>query len=195
VAPVLGRRFIGEKQIVLVDDGPRDRTGEIMAKEASKYLDVFRGPSHARPRSSARAHDGTWRRERILIIDANLQDPSELLPEIMPLTGQRAGVVYGQQRLRDADSMFKRIKAAVLSGLTGRMTNIDLPCDAGDLRSITRRVLDLLVAMPQRHRFIRGVVAWFGGTKVPLVYDRTRGRRPPHGPGQRRLEAATHDDD
>ena len=112
------------------------------------------------------------RGERILIIDADLQDPPELLPDMMALMDQGADVVYGQRRQRDGESLFKRATAAAFYRLIGRMTDVEIPLDAGDFRLMTRRVLDLLLAMPERHRFIRGMVAWIGGRQVPLAYDR-----------------------
>src|ERR1700758_1218901 len=91
---------------------------------------------------------------------------------MMALMDRGADVVYGQRRRRDGDSLFKRVTAAAFYRLIGRMTDVEIPCDTGDFRLMTRGVLDLLIAMPERHRFVRGMVAWIGGTQVPLVYDR-----------------------
>jgi len=113
------------------------------------------------------------RGERILVIDADLQDPPELLPEMMKLMDQlSADVVYGQRRQREGESLFKRATAAAFYRLMGRMTDVEIPLDAGDFRLLTRPVLDILLAMPERHRFVRGMVAWIGGRQVPIVYDR-----------------------
>jgi dolichol-phosphate mannosyltransferase len=83
-----------------------------------------------------------------------------------------ADVVYGQRRQREGESLFKRATAAAFYRLIGRMTEVEIPLDAGDFRLISRRVLDILLAMPERHRFVRGMVAWIGGRQVPIVYDR-----------------------
>jgi dolichol-phosphate mannosyltransferase len=91
---------------------------------------------------------------------------------MMALMDEGADVVYGQRRRRNGDSLVKRMTASVFYRLMGQMSETNIPCDAGDFRLITRQVLDLLIAMPERHRFIRGMVAWIGGTQVPLVYDR-----------------------
>jgi dolichol-phosphate mannosyltransferase len=90
----------------------------------------------------------------------------------MALMDQGADVVYGQRRTREGESLFKRATAAAFYRLIGRMTDVEIPLDAGDFRLITRRVLDVLLAMPERHRFIRGMVAWIGGRQVPIAYDR-----------------------
>jgi polyisoprenyl-phosphate glycosyltransferase len=164
----------GTGEIVLVDDGSRDRTWEVMVEAAGRdprivAVRLMRNHGH---QLALTAGLSICRGERTLIIDADLQDPPELLPEMMALMDQGADVVYGQRRQRDGESLFKRASAAVFYRLIGRMTDIDIPTDTGDFRLITRRVLDLLIAMPERHRFIRGMVAWIGGRQVPLVYDR-----------------------
>jgi len=91
---------------------------------------------------------------------------------MMVLMDDGAGVVYGQRRRRDGDGMLKRATAMIFYRLIGRMTEVEIPHDTGDFRLITRRMLDLLTAMPERHRFVRGMVSWIGGKQVPLVYDR-----------------------
>src|ERR1700758_752569 len=90
---------------------------------------------------------------------------------MMALMDQGADVVYGQRRRRDGDSLFKRATAAAFYRLIGRMTDVEIPLDAGDFRLVTRRVLDILLAMPERHRFIRGMVAWIGGRQVAIPHD------------------------
>ena len=110
-------------------------------------------------------------------IASDLQDPPELLPDMMALMDGADGkggadVVYGQRRRRDGESLFKRATAAAFYRLIDRLTDVEIPPDAGDFRLVSRQVLDLLLAMPERHRFIRGMVAWIGGRQVPLQYDR-----------------------
>ena len=97
---------------------------------------------------------------------------SELLPDMMKLMDEGADVVYGQRRQREGETLFKRATAAMFYRLIGRLTDVDIPSDTGDFRLMTRSVLDVLLAMPERHRFIRGMVAWIGGRQVPFLYDR-----------------------
>jgi dolichol-phosphate mannosyltransferase len=161
-------------EIVLVDDGSRDGTWQVMTDWAAKdprilAVRLMRNHGH---QLALTAGLTVCRGERILIIDSDLQDPPELLPDMMTLMDQGADVVYGKRRQREGDGLFKRATAAAFYRLIGRMTDVQIPLDAGDFRLITRRVLDLLIAMPERHRFIRGMVAWIGGKQVPLVYDR-----------------------
>ncbi|TAJ42984.1 MAG: glycosyltransferase [Reyranella sp.] len=164
----------GIAEVVLVDDGSRDRTWEVMTAAAAAdprivAVRLMRNHGH---QLALTAGLSVCRGERILIIDADLQDPPELLPDMMALMDQGADVVYGQRRQRDGESLFKRATAAGFYRLINRLTDVDIPADAGDFRLVTRRVLDLLLAMPERHRFIRGMVAWIGGRQVPLIYDR-----------------------
>ncbi|MBN9490325.1 MAG: glycosyltransferase family 2 protein [Alphaproteobacteria bacterium] len=161
-------------EIVLVDDGSRDGTWQVLANAAAEdkrviAVRLMRNHGH---QLALTAGLSLCRGERILIIDADLQDPPELLVDMMALMDQGADVVYGQRRQREGETLFKRATAAAFYRLIGRMTDVQIPRDAGDFRLITRRVLDILLAMPERHRFIRGMVAWIGGRQVPLVYDR-----------------------
>ena len=164
----------GVAEVVLVDDGSRDRTWDVMtaAAAADRRIVAVRLMRNHGHQLALTAGLSVCRGERILIIDADLQDPPELLPDMMALMDQGADVVYGQRRQRDGESLFKRATAAGFYRLINRLTDVDIPADAGDFRLVTRRVLDLLLAMPERHRFIRGMVAWIGGRQVPLIYDR-----------------------
>ena len=168
----------GTAEIVLVDDGSRDGTWETMRRAAAgdgRVVGVRLMRNHGH-QLALTAGLSVCRGERILIIDADLQDPPELLPDMMALMNDGPGggvdVVYGQRRRREGESLFKRASAAAFYRLIGRLTDVEIPSDTGDFRLMTRRVLDLLLAMPERHRFIRGMVAWIGGKQVPLVYDR-----------------------
>jgi dolichol-phosphate mannosyltransferase len=167
-------RLGGTAEIVVVDDGSRDGTWETMTKAAARdtrivAVRLMRNHGH---QLALTAGLSVCRGERILIIDADLQDPPELLPDMMALMDGGADVVYGQRRLREGESLFKRATAAAFYRLIGRMTDVEIPLDAGDFRLVTRRVLDLLLEMPERHRFIRGMVAWIGGRQVAIPYDR-----------------------
>jgi len=164
----------GSSEIVLVDDGSRDGTWQAMTEAAAKSprvvgVRLMRNHGH---QLALTAGLTVCRGERVLIIDSDLQDPPELLPDMMKLMDQGADVVYGQRRQRDGESLFKRLSAAAFYRLIGRLTDVAIPTDAGDFRLVNRRVLDLLLGMPERHRFLRGMIAWIGGKQVPLPYDR-----------------------
>jgi len=162
-------------EIILLNDGSSDRTWSIMA-------DLVRRDRHVVAVNLSRQHGHqlaitaglfSCRGERILTIDADLQDPPELLCEMWRLMESTdADVVYGLRRERQGESIVKRGTAALFYRLMRRVGYADLPVDAGDFRLMTRRVLDILNAMPEQHRFIRGMVSWIGLRQVPLAYDR-----------------------
>jgi dolichol-phosphate mannosyltransferase len=162
-------------EIVLVNDGSRDNSWPIMrqlAAEDPHVVAVNLSRNHGHQLALTAGLD-LCRGEKILIIDADLQDPPELLPamvETMRETG--ADVVYGVRKSRRGDTVFKKATAHGFYRLLSRATEVDIPLDTGDFRLMSRRALDALLAMPEQARFIRGMVAWIGFKQVPLAYDR-----------------------
>ena len=162
-------------ELVLLNDGSADRTWSIMAG-------LVRRDPHVVAVNLSRRHGHqlamtaglyTCRGARILTIDADLQDPPELLGEMWRLMDRaEADVVYGSRRERQGETMLKRGTAALFYRLMRRVGYADMPVDAGDFRLMTRRVLDILNSMPEQHRFIRGMVSWIGLRQLPLAYDR-----------------------
>jgi len=112
------------------------------------------------------------RGERVLIMDADLQDPPELLPDMLRTMDEGVDVVYAKRRSRRGDSPAKRLFCALFYRLLDKLADTRIPLDTGDFRLISRRVCDLIVAMPERHRFIRGMVSWVGYRQEPILYDR-----------------------
>jgi polyisoprenyl-phosphate glycosyltransferase len=161
-------------EIVLVNDGSHDATWKIMMLLAADdphivAINLTRNYGHQIALTAGLEH---CRGERIFILDADLQDPPELLPQMLSLMDQGAEVVYGERRSRRGERWFKTTATLLFYRLLKRLAEIDIPLDAGDFRLISRRVLDILNAMPEQHRFIRGMVSWMGLKQVPLVYDR-----------------------
>ncbi len=162
-------------ELVLLNDGSADRTWSIMAGLARRDPHVVAVNLSRRHGHQLAITAGlyTCRGERILTIDADLQDPPELLGEMWRLMDRaEADVVYGSRRERQGETMLKRGTAALFYRLMRRVGYADMPVDAGDFRLMTRRVLDILNSMPEQHRFIRGMVSWIGLRQVPLAYDR-----------------------
>jgi dolichol-phosphate mannosyltransferase len=119
------------------------------------------------------------RGERILIIDADLQDPPELLKSMMVQMDGGADVVYGLRPDREGESWLKRTTSAAFYRMLGWLTDIPIPRDTGDFRLMNRRVVDVLLAMPESHRYLRGLVSWVGLRQEPIEY-----RRPPRHAGK-----------
>jgi glycosyltransferase involved in cell wall biosynthesis len=109
----------------------------------------------------------------VFVLDADLQDPPELLTDFVAAMKQSsADVVYGQRLSRSGESWFKSWTAHFFYRTLAHATKISIPVDTGDFRLMTRRVSDLIVQMPERDRFIRGMVAWVGFRQVALPYHR-----------------------
>jgi dolichol-phosphate mannosyltransferase len=161
-------------EIVLVDDGSTDGTWEIIAalgREMPQVLGVRLMRNHGH-QLAATAGLAATRGERVLLIDADLQDPPELLLMMMPIMDRGADVVYGQRVRREGESWFKLASASLFYRLLSRLASVAIPRDVGDFRLMRRRVVDILLSMPERDRFIRGMVSWIGGRQVALPYER-----------------------
>jgi dolichol-phosphate mannosyltransferase len=112
------------------------------------------------------------RGERMFIIDADLQDPPELLPKMMHRMDDGCDVVFGQRIKREGETAFKKASAFVFYRLLNRLVDIDIPRDTGDFRLMSRRSVDILNSMPEHHRFIGGMVSWIGMRQEALPYER-----------------------
>jgi len=161
-------------EIILVNDGSTDNSWAMIEKAATSDLPVV-GVNLARrygQQIALTAGISIARGERVFIIDADLQDPPELLSEMMRVMDEGADVVYGQRRNRAGESPFKRLSAALYYRLMQNIGDHPMPVDTGDFRLFNRRVWELLQNMPERQRYLRGMIAWMGLKQVPLVYDR-----------------------
>jgi polyisoprenyl-phosphate glycosyltransferase len=170
------RAAVGEDyELVLVNDGSRDRTWPViwqLADTDDHVLGVNLSRNHGHQLALTAGLD-LCRGRKVLIIDADLQDPPELLPAMLEaMRDQDADVVYGVRRSRAGETAFKRATAHGFYRLLSRATEIDIPLDTGDFRLMSRRALEALLAMPEQSRFIRGMVAWIGFRQVPFAYDR-----------------------
>jgi dolichol-phosphate mannosyltransferase len=162
-------------ELVLVNDGSSDGSWEAMRRLAeadANLVAVNLSRNHGHQLALTAGLD-LCRGDTILIIDADLQDPPELLgPMLETMRESQADVVYGVRKSRAGETAFKRATAHGFYRLLSRATEVDIPLDAGDFRLMSRRALDALLAMPEQARFIRGMVAWIGFRQVPFAYDR-----------------------
>jgi dolichol-phosphate mannosyltransferase len=161
-------------ELILVDDGSIDGTWtviETLTETVPQVLGVRLMRNHGH-QLAATAGLAASRGERVLLIDADLQDPPELLLMMMPIMDRGAEVVYGQRHRRDGETWFKRTSASLFYRLLTKLASVPMPRDTGDFRLMSRRVVDVLLAMPERERFIRGMVSWIGGRQVALPYVR-----------------------
>jgi glycosyltransferase involved in cell wall biosynthesis len=170
------RTAVGDDyEMVLVNDGSRDGSWPIMRQLAAgdpHLVSVNLSRNHGHQLALTAGLD-LCSGDHVLIIDADLQDPPELLPAMLDtMRSSDADVVYGVRKSRRGDTAFKRATAHGFYRLLSRATEVEIPLDTGDFRLMSRRALDALLAMPEQARFIRGMVAWIGFKQVPLPYDR-----------------------
>jgi dolichol-phosphate mannosyltransferase len=162
-------------RIIYVDDGSADDTWQLIEELAAaddRVVGVRLSRNHGHQLALSAGLDFS-NAARVLVIDADLQDPPELLPDMLRLMSESgADVVYGQRRQREGETWFKRLSATLFYRLLARTTDVDMPLDSGDFRLMSRRIVDHLRQMPEQQRFIRGMVSWLGFRQVALPYDR-----------------------
>lgn len=169
------RDAVGENfELLYVNDGSKDRTWALLSALADtdpqvRAINLSRNFGHQLAVSAGLSQA---RGQRVLMIDADLQDPPELIKPMMARMDAGADVVYGRRTQRKGESFFKKATAAVFYRGLRRLTDVDIPADTGDFRLMSRRVTDELLKLPEQHRFLRGLVAWVGFTQVPLDYVR-----------------------
>ncbi len=164
------------RELVFVDDGSTDDTWNILQElsaEDPTIVAVKLSRNHGH-QLALTAGLSICTGRRVLILDADLQDPPEALGPMMKIMDDGADVVYGQRRKREGESAFKLATASLFYRFINRLSDHQIPPDTGDFRLISRRALDVLNAMPERHRFVRGMVSWIGFRQEPYLYDRQR---------------------
>ena len=164
----------GNFEIVLVDDGSNDSTWQVMLDLVAQVPEVVavklaRNHGHQLALSAGLE---VCSGKRIFVIDADLQDPPELLGPMMARMDAGVHIVYGRRTERKGETMFKRGTAAGFYRFLNRMVDVPIPADTWVFRLMSRTALDHLLAMPERHRFIRGMVAWIGLSQEPFDYVR-----------------------
>ncbi|MEO7368177.1 MAG: glycosyltransferase family 2 protein [Gemmatimonadaceae bacterium] len=161
-------------EIIFVNDGSKDRSAEMLdsicrSDPRFKAIHFSRNFGH-QPAVTAGLHAA--RGQCAVVIDADLQDPPELILEMMKLWREGYSVVYAQKTERQGVSLFKRAAYKVFYRIVGKISDIELPVDSGDFSLLDRQVVDLLNSLPERNRYVRGLRAWLGFKQVALKFDR-----------------------
>ena len=164
-----------DHELVLINDGSRDGSWAVMQRLAAadpRLVAINLSRNHGHQLALTAGLD-LCAGEQILVIDADLQDPPELLADMRAaMIEQDADVVYAVRRKRDGETVFKKLTAAAFYRVLDRVTDVPIPLDTGDFRLMSRRALDAFLSLPEQARFIRGMVAWVGFRQVPFLYDR-----------------------
>lgn len=163
-----------DHEIIFVNDGSKDRTLAILKSIAKgdkcvKIIDFSRNFGH---QAAVTAGLFNCNGDAIVIIDADLQDPPEIIPEMISKWEEGHQVIYGKRKIRSGESKFKLLTAKYFYRVLSYMASIEIPKDTGDFRLMDRIVVEAFKEMPEQNRFIRGMVSWIGFDQVPLEYNR-----------------------
>jgi dolichol-phosphate mannosyltransferase len=161
-------------EIVFVNDGSRDRTASIVrglceADRRVKLVDFSRNFGH---QLAVTAGIDYTSGRTVVLIDADLQDPPEIIPEMVSRWREGYDVVYGRRIARKGETWFKKWSASLFYRFLSVMTSVNIPLDTGDFRLMDRKVCDTLSRMRERSRYIRGMVSWAGFRQASVDYVR-----------------------
>ncbi len=163
-----------EHELIFVNDGSTDRTREILENllpktPRNKLINFSRNFGHQAAFSAGLKQA---RGKAVVIIDGDLQDPPALIHDMLKKWEEGYQVVYAQRKKRKGETFFKKASAHAFYKILHALTNIDIPMDTGDFRLMDRIVVDQLNALPERNRFLRGLVCWVGFKRTGILYDR-----------------------
>jgi dolichol-phosphate mannosyltransferase len=181
VLPVLLRRldvlmdqFDGVAETIFVDDGSSDCSSIILRAKAKddsryRYLGLSRNFGH---QVAITAGMDAAAGDAVIVMDADLQDPPEVVAKMIERWKEGFQIVYGRRLARGGESAFKRATASLFYKLLGRLSSVDIPRDAGDFRLVDRKVVEAFRAMPEQDRFVRGMFAWLGFRQTEVAFHR-----------------------
>lgn len=161
-------------ELILVNDGSKDGTRDAMARAAErdprvKVVSLARNFGHQPALTAGLEHA---RGDVIVMLDGDLQDPPEVIPEMLARWRDGIDVVYAVREQRLGETAFKRVTAKGFYRTFRRLTGLNLAVESGDFRLMDRRALDALLAMPERNRFLRGMTVWIGFSQIAVPFVR-----------------------
>lgn len=163
-----------ENEIIFVNDGSKDKTLEILTELANqnenvKIVSFSRNFGH---QAAVTAGLKYVTGDAILIIDADLQDPPELLPEMLKLWEEGNEVIYGERKTREGESKFKLFTAKMFYKTLNALSDVEIPKNTGDFRLVDRKVVDTINSLPEHNKFLRGLFSWVGYRQYAFKYER-----------------------
>ncbi len=163
-----------EHEIIFINDGSKDKTLSILEEIAKqdnnvKIISFSRNFGH---QCAVTAGLKYTTGDAIVIIDADLQDPPELISEMLKLWEQGYEVIYGKRKTRDGESKFKLLTAKMFYQTLNALSDVEIPKDTGDFRLIDKKVVDVVNSLPEHNKFLRGLMSWVGFNQTPFEYER-----------------------
>lgn len=161
-------------ELIFINDGSQDKTQEILENIANqdkkaKIITFSRNFGHQCAVTAGIKHVTG---DCVVIIDADLQDPPEVIPEMLKLWEQGNEVIYGKRKSRKGESKFKLLSAKMFYRTLDALSDVKIPMDTGDFRLVDRKVIDVINSMPEHNKFLRGLYSWVGFKQIPYEYER-----------------------
>jgi len=161
-------------EIIFVNDGSRDNSKQLLTDLGKRdhHIHIISFSRNFGHQAAITAGMDHAKGQAIIVIDADLQDPPELIPQMINKWKQGFHVVYGKRSKRTGETIFKRFTAKLFYRLLRFLTDIEIPVDTGDFRLIDRKVSDALKRLPEKNRYIRGLISWLGFKQTSVEFVR-----------------------
>ena len=161
-------------EIIVVDDGSKDKTLEIMEEIAQndKKVKVIAFSRNFGHQAAVTAGLKETTGDAVIIIDADMQDPPELIKDMIDLWEEGNDVVYAVRKTRRGESVFKVLSAKMFYKILYSLSDVEIPKDTGDFRLVDRKVVDVINSLPEHNKYLRGLFSWVGFKQKPLKYNR-----------------------
>lgn len=174
ITNILNQLEMYDYELICVNDGSKDKTLQMLDQLAMnnkklKVISFSRNFGHqAAVTAGLKYADG----DAIVIIDADLQDPPELIPDMIKLWESGNDVIYGKRKSREGESPFKLLTAKMFYRTLNALSDVEIPKDTGDFRLVDRKVVDVINSLPEHNKFLRGLFSWVGYKQISLEYER-----------------------
>ena len=161
-------------EIIFINDGSKDKTLNILENIAqdNKNVKVISFSRNFGHQCAVTAGLKYITGDAIVIIDADLQDPPELIPEMLKLWEDGNEVIYGKRKSREGESKFKLLTASMFYKTLNALSDVEIPKDTGDFRLVDRKVVEVINSLPEHNKFLRGLFSWVGFKQIPFEYER-----------------------